>query len=118
MAQFRLPRNSRVKPGKNFGGADGAKNAREFVIYRYEPDSGENPRLDRYRIDMDSCGPMVLDALIKIKNEVDPSLTFRRRAARGISGPGLAADYTDFYPLRADSYSVQYVVAVRSGWRN
>ncbi len=86
MAQFRLPRNSRVKPGKNFGGADGAKNAREFVIYRYEPDSRENPRLDRYRIDMDSCGPMVLDALIKIKNEVDPSLTFRRSCREGICG--------------------------------
>jgi succinate dehydrogenase / fumarate reductase, iron-sulfur subunit len=86
MAKFRLPPNSRVKPGKNHGGADGAKNAREFQIYRYEPDSGENPRTDTYRVDMDDCGPMVLDALIKIKNEVDPTLTFRRSCREGICG--------------------------------
>jgi succinate dehydrogenase / fumarate reductase, iron-sulfur subunit len=86
MADFFLPRNSRVKPGKNFGGADGAKNAREFDIYRYDPASGENPRLDTYRLDMDDCGPMVLDALIKIKNEVDPTLTFRRSCREGICG--------------------------------
>ncbi len=44
---------------------------RTFRIYRFDPDSGENPRVDTYEVDMASCGPMVLDALIKIKNEVD-----------------------------------------------
>jgi succinate dehydrogenase / fumarate reductase iron-sulfur subunit len=86
MAQFFLPPNSRMKPGKDFGGAEGAKNAREFRIYRYEPASGENPRVDTFRLDMDDCCPMVLDALIKIKNEVDPTLTFRRSCREGICG--------------------------------
>jgi succinate dehydrogenase / fumarate reductase, iron-sulfur subunit len=86
MAKFRLPANSRVKPGRKYGGAQGAKSAREFAVYRYDPDSGENPRLDTYTLDMDDCGPMVLDALIKIKNEVDPTLTFRRSCREGICG--------------------------------
>jgi succinate dehydrogenase / fumarate reductase iron-sulfur subunit len=86
MTKFFLPPNSRVKPGKTYDAAPGAKHAREFAIYRYDPKSGENPRLDTYRIDMDECGPMVLDALIKIKNDVDPTLTFRRSCREGICG--------------------------------
>ena len=35
---------------------------------------------------MDKCGPMVRDALIKIKNEQDPTLTFRRSCREGICG--------------------------------
>jgi succinate dehydrogenase / fumarate reductase iron-sulfur subunit len=86
MGKFLLPPKSRVKPGKRHDAAGSAKNARELEIYRYDPASGENPRLDTYRIDMDECGPMVLDALIKIKNEVDPTLTFRRSCREGICG--------------------------------
>ena len=86
MAKFRLPPNSQIKPGKKHPGADSASNAREFQIYRYDPDSGQNPRVDTYTVDMDDCGPMVLDALIKIKNEVDPTLTFRRSCREGICG--------------------------------
>ena len=72
MAEFTLPANSKVrKDGRVFKAPAGAKNVRVFKIYRYDPDSTENPRLDSYEIDMDSCGPMVLDALIKIKNEID-----------------------------------------------
>jgi len=81
-----LPANSKIKPGKQHGGAEGARRAREFAIYRYTPDSGENPRLDTYQVDMDNCGPMVLDALIKIKNELDSTLTFRRSCREGICG--------------------------------
>ena len=73
MAEFRLPPNSRIKKGKHFAAANGAKNVRSFAVYRYDPDSGENPRIDTYEVDMDTCGPMVLDALIKIKNEIDPT---------------------------------------------
>ena len=51
-----------------------------------EPDEDANPRYDTYEIDLDACGPMVLDALIKIKNEVDPTLTFRRSCREGICG--------------------------------
>jgi succinate dehydrogenase / fumarate reductase iron-sulfur subunit len=85
MAQFTLPANSKIKPGLRHGGAEGAKNVKEFAIYRYDPTSGENPRVDTYSVDMDHCAPMVLDALIKIKNEIDPTLTFAVRR-EGICG--------------------------------
>lgn len=86
MAEFLLPPDSRVKSGKSFKAPAGVSNIRRFMIYRYDPDSGENPRLDTYEVDMDTCGPMVLDALIKIKNEIDPTLTFRRSCREGICG--------------------------------
>jgi succinate dehydrogenase / fumarate reductase iron-sulfur subunit len=86
MAQFRLPENSRVQPGKQFKAASDATNVRRFNVYRYDPDSGENPSVDTYEVNLDECGPMVLDALIKIKNEVDSTLTFRRSCREGICG--------------------------------
>lgn len=86
MAEFLLPANSLVKSGKTFSAPDGAKNVRRFRIYRWDPDAGENPRTDLYEVDLDTCGPMVLDALIKIKNEVDSTLTFRRSCREGICG--------------------------------
>jgi len=86
MAEFRLPANSRIRKGKSHGAPEGAKRTTRFSIYRYDPDSGENPRLDAYEVDRDRCGPMVLDALIKIKNETDPTLTFRRSCREGICG--------------------------------
>ena len=86
MAEFTLPTNSKVGPGKAFPAPAGAKRVRDFKIYRWDPDSGQTPRLDTYGIDLDACGPMVLDALIKIKNEVDGTLTFRRSCREGICG--------------------------------
>ena len=86
MAEFRLPANSRIAKGKHFAAPEGAKQVKRFVIYRYDPDSGENPRMDTYEVDLERCGPMVLDALIKIKNEIDPTLTFRRSCREGICG--------------------------------
>ncbi len=86
MAKFSLPANSRVKRGRAYPAADGAKNNREFRVYRYDPTSGENPKLDSYQVDLDNCGPMVLDALITIKDEIDPTLTFRRSCREGICG--------------------------------
>src|SRR5919106_733807 len=86
MAQFRLPANSKIRPGKLFKAPAGAQQVRAFKIYRFDPESGENPRVDTYEVDMASCGPMVLDALIKIKNEIDPTLTFRRSCREGICG--------------------------------
>jgi len=67
MAQFILPKNSRIKPGKTFSVAEGATRKKTFHIYRWDPDSGENPRLDNYEINLDNCGSMVLDAIIYIK---------------------------------------------------
>jgi succinate dehydrogenase / fumarate reductase iron-sulfur subunit len=86
VAEFRLPANSRITKGRHFAAGDGASNTRVFAVYRYDPDSGDNPRVDTYEVDLDSCGPMVLDALIKIKNEIDPTLTFRRSCREGICG--------------------------------
>ena len=86
MAEFTLPKNSKITRGKHFKAPDGATNVRSFAVYRWSPDDDENPRVDTYEIDMDACGPMVLDALIKIKNEVDPTLTFRRSCREGICG--------------------------------
>src|SRR6187551_1370810 len=86
MAEFTLPKNSRVKKGKHWPAAGGATRVRRFKVYRWNPDDSENPRTDTYDVDMDSCGPMVLDALIKIKNEIDPTLTFRRSCREGICG--------------------------------
>ena len=85
MAEFRLPRNSRIVAGRKHSAEDG-KRLKTFKIYRYDPDGGENPRWDRYTIDLDKTGPMVLDALIRIKNEIDPTLTFRRSCREGICG--------------------------------
>ena len=86
MAQFRLPKNSVVGVGKTYPAPAGARDVRSFRIYRFDPESGQNPRYDTYEVDMASCGPMVLDALIKIKNEIDPTLTFRRSCREGICG--------------------------------
>lgn len=86
MVQLRLPQNSKVKPGKKIDAAKGAKTTKTLKVYRYNPDDDTNPRADEYTIDTSKCGPMVLDALIHIKNDVDPSLTFRRSCREGICG--------------------------------
>ncbi|MAF48697.1 MAG: succinate dehydrogenase iron-sulfur subunit [Rhodospirillales bacterium] len=86
MVEFNLPANSKVKKGKTHKAPEGAKNIRRFKVYRYDQDTGENPRLDTYEVDMDGCGPMVLDALIKIKDEMDATLTFRRSCREGVCG--------------------------------
>lgn len=86
MAQFTLPRNSKIASGKTINAANGAADTKTFMVYRYDPDSGENPRRDSYEVDTSKFGPMVLDALIYIKNEVDPTLTFRRSCREGICG--------------------------------
>jgi len=91
MVQFTLPKGSKPKAGKVWDGpkaANGkkAKRTKEFRVYRYDPVEGGNPRIDRYTVDLASCGPMVLDALIKIKNEIDPTLTFRRSCREGVCG--------------------------------
>merc|ERR1712227_368991 len=62
------------------------KGTKTFKIYRWNPDEGGNPVMETYKVDLDSCGPMVLDALIKIKNDIDPTLTFRRSCREGICG--------------------------------
>ncbi len=86
MAELTLPKNSRVMPGKVWPKPQGGIRLREFRIYRYNPDEDANPRLDTYFVDLDDCGPMVLDALLYIKNKIDPTLTLRRSCREGICG--------------------------------
>lgn len=86
MAEFNLPANSIVKKGTHFPAPAGATNTRRVEVYRWEPDSGANPRTDTYDVDMGTCGPMVLDVVIKIKNEMDATLAFRRSCREGICG--------------------------------
>jgi succinate dehydrogenase / fumarate reductase, iron-sulfur subunit len=86
MAEFTLPANSTVQTGKTFPPPSGAKRTKTFKIYRWDPDTGANPRVDVYTLDLDQTAPMVLDALIKIKNEIDPTLTFRRSCREGVCG--------------------------------
>jgi succinate dehydrogenase / fumarate reductase, iron-sulfur subunit len=88
MVEFLLPPNSRIdkRAGKHFKAPSGAQQVRTFRIYRFDPDSGAKPRVDSYELDMAECGPMVLDALLKIKNEVDSTLALRRSCREGICG--------------------------------
>jgi succinate dehydrogenase / fumarate reductase iron-sulfur subunit len=86
MVQLSLPANSKVTKGSRFTAQAGAKRLKILKVYRWDPEDGNNPRMDEYEIDLDQCGPMVLDALIHIKNDIDPTLTFRRSCREGICG--------------------------------
>src|SRR6195256_5374778 len=91
MVEFTLPKNSRVTEGKAWPSpakkrADKPKGTRDYRVYRWNPDDSANPRVDSYAVDLDDCGPMVLDALIWIKNKVDPMLAFRRSCREGVCG--------------------------------
>jgi succinate dehydrogenase / fumarate reductase iron-sulfur subunit len=86
MVQFTLPKNSKVGKGKHVPAPAGATKVKTFKVYRYDPESGENPRWDTYEVDVGACGPMVLDALIHIKNTMDPTLAFRRSCREGVCG--------------------------------
>jgi len=86
MVELALPKNSKIQEGKTWPKPEGATNLREYRIYRWSPDDDQNPRMDTYFVDMDDCGPMVLDALLYIKNKIDPTLTLRRSCREGICG--------------------------------
>ena len=92
LKRFPIPRNlnvapgSRIQRGRIWPAPAGATRTKVFDIYRYDSDSDDNPRLERFHIDLDDCGPMVLDALIWIKNKVDSTLTFRRSCREGVCG--------------------------------
>jgi len=86
MVQLRLPGNSRITTGHVWPVPMDGTPPKSFKVYRWNPDDDRNPRLDTYLVDLETCGPMVLDALVKIKNEIDPTLTFRRSCREGICG--------------------------------
>ena len=86
MVEIALPANSKIGKGVAHPAPEAAEKPRTLKIYRWNPDDADNPRVDSYTIDADDCGPMVLDALIKVKNEIDSTLTFRRSCREGICG--------------------------------
>ncbi len=86
LVQFRLPSTARVQRGQTFPAPPRADTVKRFVVYRYDPESNDNPRVDTYQLDVSGTGPMVLDALIQIKDEIDSTLTFRRSCGEGICG--------------------------------
>ena len=86
MVELTLPKNSRVTAGRAWPAPPRSRELREYRIYRWNPDDGNNPRLDTYHVDLGDCGPMVLDGLIWIKNNIDPTLTFRRSCREGVCG--------------------------------
>ena len=79
---FKLPKNSTITKGKTFGKP---KNL-VLNIYRWNRESGKNPSIDKYHLNKSKIGPMLLDAIMYIKNNLDPSLTFRRSCREGICG--------------------------------
>jgi succinate dehydrogenase / fumarate reductase iron-sulfur subunit len=86
MVQLSLPRNSKVQKGKHHPAPEGAKTVKTFRIYRWDPEAGGNPRWDTYDVDVDQCGPMVLDVILHIKNTMDATLAFRRSCREGVCG--------------------------------
>jgi succinate dehydrogenase / fumarate reductase, iron-sulfur subunit len=86
MVQLTLPTNSKMVEGKAWPKPAGATRLREYRIYRWDPEDDRNPRIDTFFVDLDDCGPMILDGLIWIKSTIDPTLTFRRSCREGICG--------------------------------
>ena len=86
MVEFTLPKNSKVTEGKTWPRPAGAQRTTEFRVYRWNPEDGRNPHIDIYHVDRDDCAPMLLDALIWIKNKIDATLTFRRSCREGVCG--------------------------------
>lgn len=86
MVELTLPKNSRIKKGKKWQAKADVMRTQDIRVYRYNPADGKNPSWDTYTVDLDACGPMVLDALITIKNEIDPTLSFRRSCREGVCG--------------------------------
>lgn len=89
MAAFTLPANSRIVEGKACRDETSVR-LRTVRVYRWDPDGGSGngnlPRIDTYEVDLDACGPMVLDVIIRIKNFLDSTLAFRRSCREGICG--------------------------------
>ena len=86
MVQFNLPQSSKILNGKYYEDKTNSSDLKKVNIYRWSPSDDHNPRIDTFEVDMENCGPKVLDILFKIKNEIDSSLTFRRSCAHGVCG--------------------------------
>ncbi|ACT57517.1 succinate dehydrogenase iron-sulfur subunit [Candidatus Liberibacter asiaticus] len=113
MVEIMLPKRSRVKRGKIWNAPTGEKNLKEYRIYRWNPDNKGNPCMDTYYVDLDNCGPMVLDGLLYIKNKIDPTLTLRRSCREGICGScGMNIDGTNTLACVKDMKDIKGAIAV------
>jgi succinate dehydrogenase / fumarate reductase iron-sulfur subunit len=83
MSEFTLPANSKVGKGRHWPAPKDGTHVKGFRIYRWDPDKNADPTIDEFEIDPDHCGPMVLDALVKINDQIDPTLSFRRSCREG-----------------------------------
>ena len=86
MSEFTLPANSKVGDGKHWPQPKMDARVKSFRVYRWDPEKNANPAMDMFEIDLDHCGPMVLDALVKINDQIDPTLSFRRSCREGVCG--------------------------------
>lgn len=86
MVEFTLPKNSVVAKAHSSRPTSKGKDFQRVEIYRWNPEYGKNPHVDTFDISKDECGSMVLDILLKIKNDLDSSLTFRRSCREGVCG--------------------------------
>src|SRR3981081_4247313 len=108
MVELQPPKNSKVGEGKKWPAPAGAKETREYRVYRWNPDDGQNPRIDTYQVDTKDCGPMILDALIYIKNKIDPTLTFRPSCREGVCGScAMNIDGTNTLACTRGAYEVK-----------
>ncbi|CAL9917850.1 succinate:quinone oxidoreductase, iron-sulfur cluster binding protein [Candidatus Liberibacter solanacearum] len=113
MVEILLPKRSRVKKGRTWNALSGAKRLREYRIYRWNPDDQDNPHIDIYYVDLDDCGPMVLDGLLYIKNKIDPTLTLRRSCREGICGScGMNIDGTNTLACIKDMKDIKGIIKV------
>src|SRR4029077_17946829 len=86
MSEFTLPVNSKGGEGKHWALPQPAEHVKSFRIYRWDPAKNANPTMETFDIDMHSCGAMVLDALNKINDQIDPTLACRRSCREGVCG--------------------------------
>lgn len=86
MVEFLFFKNFKIMKGKYFFVKNGGKNVCIFKIYCWSLDDDSNLCIDIYEVDLDVCGLMVLDVLIKIKNEIDLILIFCCLCCEGICG--------------------------------
>ena len=86
MSEFTLPANSKVSEASTGRRRSRAQHVKTFRIYRWDPARTPIRPWMRSRSTCDHCGPMVLDALVKINDQIDPTLSFRRSCREGVCG--------------------------------
>lgn len=58
----------------------------KFEIYRYDPDKDERPYMQKLDVEVKSTDRMLLDVLVRIKSDIDDSLSLRRSCREGVCG--------------------------------